>query len=103
VVVDHRGLDRLKKLADLVDVVPVREPIRVGVRRIAREEIPVDPDGQARWLDDLWLSMDAELSHPVTAKPDGSTICGFQWTLSCSCPQPQRTAARAASPPRCRH
>jgi 1-acyl-sn-glycerol-3-phosphate acyltransferase len=65
VIIGHRGLDRFKKLADLIEVVPVREPIRVTARRITRTDIPVDPEDQARWLDETWLQLDAELAQPA--------------------------------------
>ncbi len=61
VVVDHRGLDSLRRLTDLVKVVPVGEPVEISVRRIARSDIPTDPDGQTRWLDDLWVELDRQL------------------------------------------
>lgn len=63
VLVDHRGLDQLGRLADLVKVVPATEPVTVTVRRIARSEIPTDAEGRTRWLDELWLSIDDGLNH----------------------------------------
>lgn len=71
VLVDHRGLDHLGRLADLVKVVPADGPVEVSVRRFKRSEIPVDPEDQVRWLDDLWLEIDQALSSSRQAQqPD---------------------------------
>lgn len=63
VVLDHRGLDRYQRLADLTRSAPVDRPITITVRRIGRAEIPSDPAAQIRWLDDLWLGLDRDLSR----------------------------------------
>ncbi|MDH3301283.1 MAG: 1-acyl-sn-glycerol-3-phosphate acyltransferase [Acidimicrobiia bacterium] len=62
VVLDHRGLDHHQGLADLLRSAPVREPITVTARRIPRAEIPSDPAAQTRWLDDVWLALDRDVS-----------------------------------------
>ncbi|MDH3683742.1 MAG: hypothetical protein OEV40_27790, partial [Acidimicrobiia bacterium] len=59
VLIDHDGLDGLRRLSDLVEAVPVEEPIRVSARRIERAAIPTDRNEQVRWLDELWLALDA--------------------------------------------
>ncbi len=63
VVLDHRGLDRYQRLADLARSAPVDRPITVTVRRIPRPEIPSDPAARTRWLDDLWLDLDRDLTR----------------------------------------
>ena len=62
VLLDHRGLDRHRRLVDFTRVAPVDEPITVTARRIPRSEIPTDPDDQTCWLDHLWLELDWELA-----------------------------------------
>ncbi len=62
VLVDHRGLDRVGRLADLTKIVPVGEPIEISVRRLRRSEIPTDPAEQIEWLDELWLELDRQLA-----------------------------------------
>ena len=61
VLLDHRGLDRLGRLADLADLAPLDEPVRVTARRIPRAEIPDEHGPFVAWLDHLWLDLDAEL------------------------------------------
>ncbi len=63
VVVRHRGLDGLSGLGRLVKVVPKQEPLTVSVQRIPRHQIPDDPDEQIRWLDELWLTIDQDLTR----------------------------------------
>jgi hypothetical protein len=61
VVVAHRGFDDVASMALLREHAPLRRPIEVRVRRIARAEIPTDREGQVRWLDELWIDLDREL------------------------------------------
>jgi 1-acyl-sn-glycerol-3-phosphate acyltransferase len=61
VVVTHRGFEAVASLARLRELAPLRRPIEVRVRRIARSQVPADRDGQVRWLDELWLQLDREL------------------------------------------
>jgi len=67
VVLDHRGLDRYRRLSDFLTAAPVDESITVTARRIPRSEIPNDFDDRTRWLDELWLTLDRELA---TAEPE---------------------------------
>lgn len=69
VVVDHAGLDAFPTFADVARAAPLRDPIRVTVQRFAAADVPRDRSEQVRWLDDLWLAMDARLA----AEPDGET------------------------------
>ncbi len=61
VVIRHRGFERLDSLRHLTRVAPLREPVTVEVTRIPRSQIPDDQAGRTEWLDDLWLTLDAEL------------------------------------------
>ena len=64
VVLDHRGLDDHPRFADLARAVPLRTPLRVTARRIARADVPDDDAGRVAWLDDVWLALDAGLATP---------------------------------------
>lgn len=61
VMVDHRGLDRFAKMADLPDRIPSPHPVRVVLDRFDRSTIPDDPDAFVRWLDERWLALDRSL------------------------------------------
>jgi 1-acyl-sn-glycerol-3-phosphate acyltransferase len=58
VVVNHAGFDRYPRFTDLVRQVPLRTPVVVTARRIARRDVPDDPVERGAWLDDLWCEMD---------------------------------------------
>ncbi len=62
VLLDHRGLDGIGRLADLVDVVPADHPVTVTARRLPRAGIPDEPDAFAAWLDGLWIDLDEALA-----------------------------------------
>ncbi|MEM7324099.1 MAG: 1-acyl-sn-glycerol-3-phosphate acyltransferase [Actinomycetota bacterium] len=59
VLFDHRGLDNLRRLGDLLRVVPVGEAVTVTLRRFDRSGIPEDRPSRTAWLDQVWLDMDA--------------------------------------------
>ncbi|MDH4148381.1 MAG: 1-acyl-sn-glycerol-3-phosphate acyltransferase [Acidimicrobiia bacterium] len=59
VVVNHAGLDRHPRLADIARRAPLADPITVGVRRVARADIPDDRSERLVWLDEVWTEMDA--------------------------------------------
>lgn len=61
VLLDHRGLDQHRRLADFVTAAPVADPVTVTARRIPRAKIPTGTAERVRWLDDLWLSLDRDL------------------------------------------
>lgn len=73
VLIDHRGLDRYRRLSDLAKAAPVSEPVEVAVRRFARSDLPDDADEQAVWLDDLWLALDGPPDQRPGQKAAGST------------------------------
>jgi 1-acyl-sn-glycerol-3-phosphate acyltransferase len=70
VLIDHRGLDRVARLGDLPGAVPVG-PVAVSARRFRRADIPDDPDGVVRWLDERWLALDGALTQPSNSSLDG--------------------------------
>ncbi len=58
VLFDHEGLEPFPGVADLAAAVPLRDSVKVHATRIPRSEIPVDPDDQVAWLDEVWLGID---------------------------------------------
>jgi len=58
VVINHAGLDPYPRFADLARHIPLTRPVRVTARRVARADLPDDPDRRVEWLDQLWLDMD---------------------------------------------
>ena len=58
VIVTHTGLEALARVADAPAHVPLTEPVRITLRRVARAEIP-GADDFAAWLDEQWLAADA--------------------------------------------
>lgn len=63
VLLEHHGLDRLRRMADLVKVVPANKPVTVALRRFPRADIPTETDARTAWLDRLWLDIDADLNR----------------------------------------
>ncbi len=62
VVLEHRGLDRYRRLLDIAADAPVGLRVAVTAERIPRATIP-DGDAAVRWLDELWLQLDREASR----------------------------------------
>ncbi len=67
VFVTHTGLETLGDVKDATAAVPLREPLRVRIRRILRPEVPAGA-GFGPWLDDRWRELDRELP-PVPVRP----------------------------------
>ena len=65
VVLDHRGLDRYRRLADIARSAPATDPITVTARRIPRSQIPSDDAARIRWLDDIWLALDRDVKRSI--------------------------------------
>ena len=59
VFVTHTGLEALRDLRDAADL-PLTEPLRIRIRRVARQDVPTGDDF-AEWLDDEWECADREL------------------------------------------
>ena len=62
VFVTHTGLEALRDLRDAARL-PLTEPLRVRIRRVARRDVPVG-DEFTTWLDDEWERADRELGDP---------------------------------------
>lgn len=60
VFVTHTGLESLQRLADAPRRIPLDQPVRVRIVRVARQEIPED-DAFIPWLDAQWARRDHEL------------------------------------------
>jgi 1-acyl-sn-glycerol-3-phosphate acyltransferase len=60
VFVTHTGLEQLRQVADAPHSVPLRDPVRVWSRRVARADVPA-LDDLASWLDDQWTRSDRDL------------------------------------------
>lgn len=58
IVLAHTGLEGLAGVKEVVSSVPLRHPLRVGMWRIARADIPTDPEEQQRWLFRTWQDVD---------------------------------------------
>jgi 1-acyl-sn-glycerol-3-phosphate acyltransferase len=54
----HTGLEGLAGPKELWKAVPFRHPVKVGVWRVARSEVPSDPDEQLAWLYERWAEVD---------------------------------------------
>jgi hypothetical protein len=54
----HTGLEGLAGPRELWKAVPFRHPVKVGVWRVARSEVPTDPDEQLAWLYERWAEVD---------------------------------------------
>ncbi len=64
VIVTHLGLDSLRRVGDATRRLPLREPLRVFVRRIPRRDVPAG-DAFPAWFDAQWERADRELSARV--------------------------------------
>ncbi len=62
VFVTHTGLEALRDLRDAARL-PLTEPLRVRIRRVARRDVPVGDDFPT-WLDDQWERADRTLGDP---------------------------------------
>lgn len=61
VLVTHLGLESLRRLGDAPRNVPLRDPLRVSIRRIDRRDVPTG-DAFLRWFDDQWAVADRDLT-----------------------------------------
>lgn len=61
VFVDHTGLEPFSTIASATSEIPLREPVRIRLRRVPRHEIPTERADFRRWLDDEWLRVDGSL------------------------------------------
>lgn len=62
VFVTHTGFERLQRLADAPSFVPLDQPIRVQITRVARTEVPAG-DAFGEWFDAEWSERDRHLTE----------------------------------------
>jgi 1-acyl-sn-glycerol-3-phosphate acyltransferase len=58
VLLTHVGLEPLQRVADASAHVPLRDAVRVRIRRIARADVPAASDFPT-WMDEQWSAADA--------------------------------------------
>jgi 1-acyl-sn-glycerol-3-phosphate acyltransferase len=58
VVVISHAFHPYASLAELARHAPLQHAIKVDVRRVPRADIPDDPDGRVKWLDQIWHDVD---------------------------------------------
>jgi 1-acyl-sn-glycerol-3-phosphate acyltransferase len=69
-LIAHVGFERLSSVGEIVRGLPFTEPCTVKLWRIPRREVPLDPDGRRRWLDDVWHDLDAWVAdHLLPSAP----------------------------------
>lgn len=62
-IVAHAGFGRLTSPREIYAALPFRDrPFLVKTWTYAAEQIPEDPDGIGRWIDDCWTEVDAWVS-----------------------------------------
>jgi 1-acyl-sn-glycerol-3-phosphate acyltransferase len=57
VFVMHSGLESLQRLVDAPGTIPLDQPVRIQISRVARRTVPGD-EAFARWFDDRWAHCD---------------------------------------------
>ncbi|MGZ6910184.1 MAG: 1-acyl-sn-glycerol-3-phosphate acyltransferase [Acidimicrobiia bacterium] len=67
VFVTHTGLEALQRVGDAVRSLPLRTPVRVSIRRVARRDVP--RDGFESWLDQQWSAADGKLAAAAGVGP----------------------------------
>lgn len=58
VVLTHVGFEKFHTFKEILAHIPFDRDIQIGVWRIARSEVPTDPDAQLQWLDEQWQRVD---------------------------------------------
>jgi hypothetical protein len=59
VIVSHRGLEGAAKIPSFLAGELVGKTLAVKFERFAAADIPRDPDGLRRWLEERWIDVDA--------------------------------------------
>lgn len=74
VLVAHEGMETFGDLAAIRANLPLDEPVRVRLWRIARDDVPDDEDAFVTWLLDRWIDMDQWIEERVIerANRDGT-------------------------------
>ncbi len=73
VIVAHAGFESIPSVTELSRRAPLDQAIRASVWRVPRSQIPEDPEGRVKWLDDEWLRLDrwveAQLAEVDSSPP----------------------------------
>lgn len=67
VVMAHTGLEGLAGPRDALRTVPFRHPVRVGLWRVPRHQIPAEAAETADWLDEQWHRVDDWVAEHATS------------------------------------
>jgi 1-acyl-sn-glycerol-3-phosphate acyltransferase len=73
VLVAHEGMEAFGDLAAIRANIPLPEPVRVRLWRIARNDVPENEDDFVTWLMDRWIDMDRWIEQRVTERRAGAT------------------------------
>ena len=73
VLVAHEGMETFGDLAAIRAHIPLVEPVRVRLWRIARADVPDDEDDFVTWLMDRWTEMDRWIQQRVIDRGTGDT------------------------------
>ncbi|MEQ8841531.1 MAG: lysophospholipid acyltransferase family protein [Acidimicrobiales bacterium] len=71
VLVAHEGMESFGDLATIRANLPLTDPVRVRLWRIARADVPDDQDDFITWLLDRWLDMDRWIDERVLERRSG--------------------------------
>jgi 1-acyl-sn-glycerol-3-phosphate acyltransferase len=67
----HTGFDGLDTFGGILDrLAHPLDRVRFVIHRVARSEVPSEAQAQARWLDDAWLRLDAEVRAELVPEAD---------------------------------
>ncbi len=72
VLVAHEGMEAFGDLAAIRANLPLADPVRVRLWRIARKDVPDDEDAFVTWLLDRWIDMDRWIDERVRERRDGT-------------------------------
>jgi 1-acyl-sn-glycerol-3-phosphate acyltransferase len=73
VLVAHEGMEGFGDLAAIRANIPLADPVRVRLWRIARNDVPDDEDDFVTWLMDRWIEMDQWVQQRVLERREGTT------------------------------
>ena len=80
VLVAHEGMESFGDLASIRRNLPLRDPVRVRLWRIPRQQVPTDEDELGAWLLDRWIDLDRWIGMRVIERSEGdgrlSTLVG---------------------------
>ena len=73
VLVAHEGMEAFGDLRAIRANIPLADPVRVRLWRIARDDVPEDEDEFVTWLMDQWIDMDQWIRQRVIERGAGTT------------------------------